>query len=47
MEKIMTGIMYKVPSDPTIEKVIVTADPVRNSTEPMVIHKDATGESVS
>ena len=47
MEKIMTGIMYKVPSDPTIEKVIVTADCVRNSTEPMVIHKDATGESVS
>ena len=47
MEQVMTGIMYKVPSDPSIEKVIVTADSVRNGTEPLVIHKPETGESAS
>ena len=47
MEKIMTDIMYTVPSDPTITKVVVTADCVRNSTEPLVIHSQTSGESVS
>ena len=47
MEKIMTDIMYTVPSDPTITKVVVTANCVRNSTEPLVIHSQTTGESVS
>lgn len=47
MEKIMTDIMYTVPSDPTITKVVVTADCVRNSTEPLVIHRQPSGESVS
>ena len=47
MEKIMTNIMYTVPSDPTITKVVVTADCVRNSTEPLVIHSQPSGESVS
>ena len=39
MEKIMTGIMYEVPSDPSVEKVIVTADCVVNDTKPLVLHK--------
>lgn len=47
MEQVMTGIMYKVPSDPSIEKVVVTADCVRTGTEPMVIHKSGAGESAS
>lgn len=47
MEKIMTDIMYTVPSDPTISKVVVTGDCVRNSTEPLVIHSQPSGESVS
>ena len=47
MEKIMTDIMYTVPSDPTITKVVVTADCVRNSTEPLVIHSQTSDESVS
>ena len=47
MEKVMTGIMYKVPSDPSIEKVIVTADSVRNDTEPLVIHRQQPGETAS
>ena len=47
MEKIMTDIMYTVPSDPTISKVVVTGDCVRNSTEPLVIHSQPSDESVS
>ncbi len=47
MEKLMTDIMYTVPSDPSIEKVVVTADCVRNGTEPLVIHRSEPGESVS
>lgn len=39
MEKIMTDIMYKVPSDPTISKVIVTEQCVRDNTPPTVVHK--------
>ncbi len=38
MEKTMTDIMYAVPSDETIEKVVVTADSVRGDSEPLVIH---------
>ena len=37
MEKIMTDIMYAVPSDPDVSKVIITADCVRNGTTPEII----------
>ena len=37
MEKIMTDIMYTVPSDPDTAKVIITADCVRNGTTPEII----------
>ncbi len=47
MEGIMTQIMYDVPSDPTIEKVIVTAECVKNGTEPLVIRQNTSGEIVS
>ena len=47
MEKIMTDIMYAVPSDPTIEKVVVTADCVRGGTEPLVIHGQPSDAIVS
>ena len=47
MEQVMTGIMYKVPSDPSVEKVVVTADSVRSGTEPIVMHKGEGGESAS
>ena len=36
MESIMTGIMFKIPSDPTIQSVLITEDCVRNGTEPQV-----------
>lgn len=44
MENIMTEIMYEVPSDPTINKVIVTADCVANGISPMVIRKKASSQ---
>ncbi len=40
MEGVMTNIMYTIPSDPSVKSVVVTADSVRNGTEPLVKHKD-------
>ncbi len=37
MEKAMTKVMYEVPSDPTIRKVVITADCIKNGTEPEII----------
>ena len=39
MEGIMTDIMYSVPSEKDVEKVIITADCVNNNTSPKVIRK--------
>ena len=36
MEDIMTSIMYEIPSDPTIQSVLITEDCVRNGTKPVV-----------
>ena len=36
MESVMTDIMYKIPSDPTIQSVLITEDCVRNGAEPQV-----------
>ncbi len=38
MEGVMTDVMYTVPSDSTVSKVIITADCVKNSTAPEIIH---------
>ncbi len=40
MENIMTDIMYGVPSDKNIAKVIVTADCVKNNTSPEIIRNN-------
>ena len=40
MENVMTDIMYSVPSEVNIEKVIITADCVNNNTSPEVIRKN-------
>ena len=37
MEKAMTKVMYEVPSDPTIRKVVITAECIRNGTEPEML----------
>ena len=41
LERVMTGIMYEIPSDPTITKVTVTADSVKEDKPPLVI-RDST-----
>ena len=38
MEGVMTDIMYKVPSDTTANKVIITSDSVKNGSSPVVRH---------
>ncbi len=36
MEDIMTNIMYEIPSDPTVQSVLITEDCVRNGSKPVV-----------
>lgn len=38
MEGVMTDIMYTAPSDPTVSKIIVTAESVKDGTGPVVEH---------
>ena len=41
MEGVMTDVMYTVPSDSTVSKVVITADCVKNGTAPEIIHTNA------
>ena len=41
VESLMTGIMFEIPSDPDIAKVIVTEKCVRSGGEPTVIRRNA------
>ena len=45
MESIMTEVMYQVPSDPSIDRVIITADCVRKGSGPYVHHKGSDSQS--
>ncbi|TQI65717.1 ATP-dependent Clp protease ATP-binding subunit ClpX [Clostridium sp. KNHs216] len=38
MEDLLTNLMYKVPSDYTVEKVTITADTVNQGTEPEIVY---------
>jgi ATP-dependent Clp protease ATP-binding subunit ClpX len=40
MESIMTDIMFEIPSDQTIEKVVITADCVKNGSRPVIYRKN-------
>ena len=40
MESVMTELMYEIPSDPTVSKVIITAACVRGTEKPTVLHKN-------
>ena len=40
LEKIMTDIMFRVPSDKSIKRVIVTADCVKNGTPPVTLRNN-------
>ena len=44
MEGIMTDIMYRVPSDPTISKVIITEKTVRDGHQPQIVTGDRRGK---
>ncbi len=39
VESVMTDTMYRIPSDKTAKKVIVTLDSVKNGTAPLVLHE--------
>ena len=42
VEGVMTEIMYRIPSDKTAKKVLVTAESVREGTSPLVLHEGDT-----
>ena len=44
LERIMTKIMYEIPSDPTISRVQITKDCVINGTDPIISHRSAMAE---
>lgn len=39
LEGVMTGVMYKIPSEKDVEEVIVTKDCVANGAEPTLVYK--------
>ena len=41
MESVMTELMFNIPSDPTIRKVIITAACVNGEEEPTILRKEA------
>ena len=47
MESIMTDIMFEVPSDPTIEKVVITADCVKDGSRPVIYRRNRTSLDAS
>ncbi len=38
MESVMTEVMFTVPSDPTVTKVVITEESVKNGEKPRVVH---------
>ena len=39
IEGVMTGVMYKIPSEPDVEEVIVTKECITNGAEPVLVYK--------
>ncbi len=39
LEGIMTGLMYEIPSDPTVKKIIITEGAVRGTEEPRLVRE--------
>lgn len=37
MEELLTQLMYEVPSDPTIEKIVITGDCVTQNAKPEIV----------
>ncbi len=40
MEGILTNVMFDIPSDPTIERVTITADCVESKSQPQILHDE-------
>lgn len=40
MEKVMMDVMYRIPSDATIEECVITKGAVEGDSEPLVIHRE-------
>ncbi len=43
LENVLMDVMYRIPSDETIEKCIITKEAVEGSSRPLVVHRDAAG----
>lgn len=41
LEGVLTELMFKIPSDATVEKIIITADTVKNGKEPIILRNPA------
>ena len=37
LENALSDLMYKIPSEPTVEKIIITEDCIRNGAEPIIL----------
>mgnify|MGYP002508072704 CR=1 FL=1 len=37
LENSLQNLMYKIPSDHTVEKIIITEDAIRNGAEPIIL----------
>ncbi len=44
-EAVLQDLMFKVPSDKTIEKIIITEDTVRNGEEPIILRSSGKGSN--
>ena len=40
MENALMDVMYRIPSDDTIEQCIITEDTIENASEPLVVHRE-------
>ena len=47
MEGILTDLMFEVPSDPTIDKVIITEDVIKNGAAPQITRKKELPQTAS
>ena len=41
MEDVMMDVMYRIPSDESIIKCVVTKGAVEGTSEPLIIHREA------
>ncbi len=47
MESVMTQVMFDAPSDPSIEKVIITAECVKAGSQPQILRREKSEENAS